>query len=54
MLLFFLIAVTVSDSTFHKNLLPSNGTGLCLDGTPGAYYLSEGEGVNKTKFIIHF
>jgi hypothetical protein len=27
---------------------------LCLDGTPGAYYIQEGVGDNKNKFILYF
>ena len=40
LILSFLIVLSIQDSIFHRNLLPSNGQGLCLDGTPGAYYLS--------------
>jgi hypothetical protein len=26
----------------------------CLDGTPGAYYVAEGTGANKSKFVFYF
>lgn len=30
------------------------GTAACLDGSPGGYWFSQGEGAGKDKFVIHF
>ena len=38
----------------NKVVLNPKGEALCLDGTPGAYYISEGSGANKNKFILFF
>ena len=53
-LLCVLIPLALQDSIFHKFLLSAGDSGKCLDGSQGAYYLSEGSGVNKTKFVLHF
>jgi len=48
-----LVAVCLSDSIFNRQLLQSN-TAVCLDGSPGAYYISEGTGDNRNKMLIYF
>jgi hypothetical protein len=53
LLYILLIVVVLSDSIFHKHLLQSQ-TALCLDGSPGAYYISEGTGDNRNRVIIYF
>jgi len=48
-----LVGLAVQDSIFTQNLL-TDPNAKCLDGTPGAYYVSEGSGLNKTKFLVYF
>lgn len=50
----FLIAFTVQASIMNRVVLSAKGDALCLDGTPGAYYIGEGTGANKNKFVIYF
>jgi hypothetical protein len=49
-----LTVLSIQSSVFTKVTLDPNGDALCLDGTPGAYYFSEGSGINSTKFVIWF
>lgn len=53
LLLTLVAALTIQDSVFNLKLVP-NSDAKCLDGTPGAYYISEGSGINKTKFVLYF
>ena len=39
--------------TLHK-VDPTTKNGVCLDGTPGAFYFMPGTGVNATKWMVHF
>lgn len=48
-----LLVVASCDSVFNLKLL-ANSDAKCLDGSPGAYYVSEGSGVNRTKFVLYF
>ena len=45
---------TLQSSIFNRVVLPTSGEALCLDGTPGVYYVSEGLGDNKNKFVLYF
>ena len=49
-----LVVFTMQASVLNRVLLDAKGDALCLDGTPGAYYIGEGSGANKTKFIVYF
>lgn len=49
----FVLVVCLSDSLFQRQLLKSP-TAVCLDGSPGAYYISEGTGENRNKVLIYF
>lgn len=48
-----LLAVCLCDSTFNKRLIITT-TGLCLDGSAGGFYISEGSGANRLKMLIYF
>lgn len=48
--LFVLFAA--SQAAVYKKVVVEDKDALCLDGTPGVYYLSEGK--NATKFMIFF
>jgi hypothetical protein len=48
-----LILLTKQDSIFNLNLL-ADPTAKCLDGSRGAFYVSNGIGRNKTKFMLYF
>lgn len=54
LLLAVLLSTASADSTFNKFLLASTSPGVCIDGTPAAHFVSEGSGVNKTKFLLFF
>ena len=49
----FLLAVSLSDSIFQKKLL-QDPSSVCLDGSPGAYYISEGTAEDRNKMLIYF
>ena len=51
---FLVLLVAAQNNVMNKVVLNPKGDALCLDGTPGAYYISEGSGVNKNKFILFF
>jgi hypothetical protein len=55
LILSLILSVSVlSSSIFIKKLLPNNTSGLCLDGSPAAHYISRGTGANRTKFLFYF
>lgn len=41
-----------SQAAFYKKVIVDDKDALCLDGTKGAYFISEGK--DKTKFMIFF
>lgn len=47
-----LIILTCSQSAIYKKVIVEDKDALCLDGTPGVYYISEGKSLNK--FLIYF
>lgn len=49
-----LVASAVADSIFNKALLDSTSPGVCIDGSPAGHFVSEGSGVNRTKFLLYF
>lgn len=49
----FLAVVCLSGSIFNRHLL-QNAAAVCLDGSPGAYYISEGTGDNRNKVVLYF
>lgn len=51
-LFFGLITLCVTQAAVYKKFIVDDRDALCLDGSPGVYYLSEG--TSKTKFIIFF
>lgn len=53
-LLAVLLSLVTADSVFNKVLLASTSPGVCIDGSPAAHFVSEGAGVNKTKFLLFF
>lgn len=48
-----LLGGALQDSIYNLKFVKQRDA-KCLDGTPGAYYISEGSGVNRTKFLIYF
>ena len=50
--LFSLLAAPVAAQTWHLQRL-ADPRALCLDGSPGAYYIKPGAGENATKFVLH-
>lgn len=49
---FCLLLLTYSKQAFYQKVVVDDKDALCLDGTPGVYYISEGK--SKTKFMIYF
>lgn len=49
-----LLTISLGASIMNRVVLSAKGDALCLDGTPGAYYIGEGSGENKNKFILFF
>ena len=45
-----LLVLAIEASSMNRVVLNAKGDALCLDGTPGAYYIGEGSGANKNKF----
>jgi hypothetical protein len=54
LILVALLAIVLGDSIFTRVLLSSSSPGVCLDGSPAGHFVSEGSGVNKTKFLLYF
>jgi hypothetical protein len=53
LILALLVGLALQDSIYNQNIL-TDPDAKCLDGSPGSYYVSEGSGVNKTKFVVYF
>lgn len=47
-----LIALSISQNGFFEKVVVNDKDALCLDGTPGVYYLYKGK--DPKKFIIYF
>lgn len=52
LLIFGLIVLCATQGALYKKVVVDDKDALCLDGSQGVYYLSEG--TNKTKFMIFF
>lgn len=48
-----LLGFTLQASIYTLKLV-KDPEAKCLDGSPGAYYVLDGSGVNKTKFVVYF
>lgn len=42
------------DELFNRVLLSQDRGAACLDGSPPAIYIHEGQGKNKNSYIIYF
>jgi hypothetical protein len=51
-LLAIFICLVYSQAANYKKVIVDDKDALCLDGSPGAYYISEGTATNK--FLIYF
>lgn len=48
-----LLGITLQASVYNLKYV-KDPEAKCLDGSPGAYYILDGSGLNKTKFIVYF
>lgn len=51
--LFVILSVALCDSAYEVKKI-QDPSAKCLDGTQGVYYISNGSGLNKTKFLFYF
>lgn len=51
-LTFFLIVISLSSKAYYNKVVINDPDALCLDGSPGAYYISIGK--YRNKFIVYF
>jgi hypothetical protein len=48
------LSCQASPNNYKLVLLPQDRGAACLDGSPSGFYINEGTGANKTKYMIFF
>lgn len=48
----FQFYTTVEETAVYNKITLTDPAALCLDGSPGSYYISNG--TNPNKFLLHF